>query len=45
VAELAALGMSNRQIAGELHLSINTVQNHLKRVFEKLGLSSRTELA
>lgn len=45
VAELAAQGLSNRQIAGELRLSVNTVQNHLKRVFEKLQVSSRTELA
>lgn len=45
VAELAAQGMSNRQIAGELHLSVNTVQNHLRHVFEKLQISSRAELA
>jgi DNA-binding CsgD family transcriptional regulator len=45
VALLAARGLSNRQIAGELGLSINTVSNHLKRVYGKLNVHSRAELA
>jgi RNA polymerase sigma factor (sigma-70 family) len=45
VALLAARGLSNRQIAGELGLSIHTVNNHLKRIYAKLEISSRTELA
>jgi len=39
-----ALGMSNREIAGRLHLSQHTIKNCLFRVFDKLGVSSRVEL-
>jgi DNA-binding NarL/FixJ family response regulator len=42
---LAAVGHSNRQIAEELFLSVRTIENHLQRVYEKLGIRSRTELA
>jgi DNA-binding CsgD family transcriptional regulator/tetratricopeptide (TPR) repeat protein len=45
VAELAAEGRSHREIAGVLFVSENTVESHLKRVFAKLGIRSRTELA
>jgi len=45
VALLAARGQTNRQIGAELGLSINTVSNHLKRIYAKLEVSSRTELA
>ena len=41
----AAAGRSNRQIAADSHLSVRTVENHLQRVYEKLGISSRRELA
>lgn len=41
VAELVALGLTNREIADELQLSEKTVENHLSRVFSKLGVSSR----
>jgi two-component system nitrate/nitrite response regulator NarL len=44
VAEHAAQGQSNKQIADELKLSEHTVKNYLFRVFEKLGVSSRYEL-
>jgi two-component system, NarL family, nitrate/nitrite response regulator NarL len=44
VAEHAAQGQSNKQIADELRLSEHTVKNYLFRVFEKLGVSSRFEL-
>lgn len=45
VAELAVLGLMNRQIAGELSVSVKAVEFHLRHVFEKLGISSRKELA
>jgi len=45
VAELAAAGRSNRAIADELFVSIRTVENHLQRVYDKLGVSGRRELA
>lgn len=43
VLKLAAKGMTNRQIANELVLSIHTVQAHLSNTFGKLGVGSRTE--
>src|SRR5439155_4532645 len=45
VARLVADGMSNRQVAAELFVSIKTVQFHLTHIYSKLGVSSRTELA
>jgi DNA-binding NarL/FixJ family response regulator len=36
-------GYSNKQIAGKLELSIDTICSHLKHVYEKLHVSSRTE--
>ena len=44
MAEHAAQGQSNEQIADELKLGEHTVKNYLFRVFEKLGVSSRFEL-
>jgi DNA-binding NarL/FixJ family response regulator len=43
VLSLAARGMSNRDIARELSISVRTVQTHLSNVFSKMGVGSRTE--
>jgi len=43
VLKLAARGMSNKEIANELHLSVHTVETHLGSTFDKLGVFSRTE--
>ena len=40
----AAAGGSNKQIAGHLHVSVRTVESHLQRAYEKLGISGRDEL-
>jgi DNA-binding CsgD family transcriptional regulator len=45
VAELAAAGMSNREIAGELFMSLRTVEAHLTKIYRELGVKSRAQLA
>jgi DNA-binding NarL/FixJ family response regulator len=45
VAGLVATGMSNREVATELFVSIKTVQFHLTHIYAKLGINSRCELA
>jgi DNA-binding CsgD family transcriptional regulator len=45
VAGMAADGMSNREIAQALFVTIKTVENHLSRIYQKLGIGSREQLA
>lgn len=44
ICSLVAEGLKNREIAKLLNLSEHTIKNHLFRIFERLGISSRTEL-
>jgi DNA-binding CsgD family transcriptional regulator/tetratricopeptide (TPR) repeat protein len=44
IAQLASVGLSNREIGQRLYLSHRTVSTHLYRVFPKLGISSRAAL-
>ncbi|MFF3313424.1 LuxR C-terminal-related transcriptional regulator [Streptomyces sp. NPDC002952] len=44
VARLAAVGTTSKAIAATLHLSVRTVDNHLQRIYSKLGVATRTEL-
>jgi DNA-binding CsgD family transcriptional regulator len=44
VAALAAYGYTNGQIAHKLYITVSTVEQHLTRVYRKLGLTSRAEL-
>jgi DNA-binding CsgD family transcriptional regulator len=45
IAGLAAEGLSNREIGQQLYLSPRTVGSHLYRIFPKLGVTSRAQLA
>ncbi len=45
VARLVATGRTNREVAAELLLSVKTVEVHLTRIYAKLGVSSRSQLA
>lgn len=45
VAKLVAQGLTNKQVAVELFVSVKTVQFHLTRIYAKLGIRSRSELA
>jgi DNA-binding CsgD family transcriptional regulator len=44
-AELAADGLSNKEIAQALYVTVHTVEVHLSRAYAKLGVRSRTQLA
>ncbi len=45
VAELVAEGLTNREVASALSLTERTIESHLSRVYAKLGVRSRSELA
>jgi DNA-binding CsgD family transcriptional regulator len=44
ISELVALGMTNREVAAEMFISLHTVGFHLRQVFRKLDVRSRVEL-
>jgi DNA-binding CsgD family transcriptional regulator len=45
VADLVAAGMTNRQVAEHLHVTVDTVKKHVTSVLRKTGCTSRTRLA
>jgi DNA-binding CsgD family transcriptional regulator len=45
VVRLVADGLANKAIAAQLHLSVRTVESHVRHVLAKAGLSNRTQLA
>lgn len=45
VLRLIAAGMGNNEIAESLSISINTVKTHVRHIFQKLGVSDRTQAA
>jgi DNA-binding NarL/FixJ family response regulator len=44
VAQFVAQGLSNKEVAAQLFLSPRTIEYHLRKVFMKLGIASRTRL-
>jgi DNA-binding CsgD family transcriptional regulator len=45
IAALVAQGLTNREVAAAMFVTENTVQTHVRHIFQKLGVRSRTELA
>ncbi len=45
VAFAVARGLSNKEVAGELYISLKTVDAHLQQIYRKLDIRSRTRLA
>lgn len=45
VLTLAAAGLTNHEMAEQLHLSVHGVKFHLASIYRKLGVSNRTEAA
>lgn len=45
VASLVATGKTNKEVAAELFLTVRTIEGHLSRIYAKLGVRSRAELA
>jgi DNA-binding CsgD family transcriptional regulator len=44
VVNLIAQGVTNRDVAEQLHLSLHTVKTHVHNAFAKLGINSRAQL-
>ncbi|MBE1462245.1 ATP-binding protein [Kibdelosporangium phytohabitans] len=44
IARLAAQGLTNRQIAAAVHISVRTVETHVQKILGKLGVSNRAEI-
>lgn len=44
VAALVAKGLTNRQVANRLHITVSTVEQHLTRIYQKLGISQRADI-
>jgi two-component system, NarL family, response regulator DevR len=45
ILQLMGQGLSNREIAAQVHLSENTVKSHVQEIFQKLGVHNRVEAA
>jgi DNA-binding NarL/FixJ family response regulator len=45
IVELVVLGRTNKEVAEALHLSAKTVEWNLSKIYKRLGVHSRTELA
>ena len=45
ITSLVCRGLSTREIAARLHITPNTIQDHLKSIFDKTGVRTRRELA
>jgi DNA-binding CsgD family transcriptional regulator len=45
VAAMAAQGFKNREIAAQLGINVHVVRNYLSAIYDKVGVSSRVELA
>ena len=45
IAKLVATGATNREVGNDLSLSSRTIEAHLRRIFQKTGVTSRTGLA
>lgn len=43
IADLLALGMTNKEIAAQLHISENTLKTHISRIYKKTGLKRRRD--
>ena len=45
MALIVARGLTNREVAGQLYLSVRTVEVHVDHILTKLGFRTRTQLA